>query len=433
MEARRDQGLSRALGPWSLAAGIFSMIVGAGIFTAPAEMARALGSWAPLAILGCALAVGAVGICCAEACSRIPTTGGLYGCVEAAFGPLAGFVCGMLLLVGDLLACGGVAAALASSAAALAPSAAVPLVRIAVIIGVLGTLALINCRGVRRGGQFVTVSTVIKLLPLLVFVVVGLGAMHGASLKLVAAASPAVGRAILLSLFTFMGMESALLVNGEVRQPNRTIPRGLLLALGGVTALYVLIQIVAQGILGGALARSTTPLADAMAAISPTLRLLLLVGAALSMLGWLGTDVLASPRILFAVARDGRLPALLARLNPTTHTPNAAIVIYASAGAVLAATGTFAELAVLSALASTVLYIYICLAAWRLRRRGTALAGAPLDFRWLKAAAVIGVGSMIVLIALASPVEMLGLALLVGLSAVLYLAQSRVRLARNSA
>jgi len=218
-----------------------------------------------------------------------------------------------------------------------------------------------------------------------------------------------------------------------VRQPNRTIPRGLLLALGGVTALYVLIQIVAQGILGGALARSTTPLADAMAAISPTLRLLLLVGAALSMLGWLGTDVLASPRILFAVARDGRLPALLARLNPTTHTPNAAIVIYASAGAVLAATGTFAELAVLSALASTVLYIYICLAAWRLRRRGTALAGAPLDFRWLKAAAVIGVGSMIVLIALASPVEMLGLALLVGLSAVLYLAQSRVRLARNSA
>jgi basic amino acid/polyamine antiporter, APA family len=190
---------------------------------------------------------------------------------------------------------------------------------------------------------------------------------------------------------------------------------------------------VAQGILGAALARSATPLADAMAAISPALRLLLLVGAALSMLGWLGTDVLASPRILFAIARDGRLPALLGRLNPTTHTPNAAIVIYASAGAVLAATGTFAELAVLSALASTVLYVYICLAAWRLRRRGIALAGAPLDFRWLQAAAAIGIGSMIALIALASPIEILGLALLVGLSAVLYLAHSRVRVARGAA
>jgi APA family basic amino acid/polyamine antiporter len=265
------------------------------------------------------------------------------------------------------------------------------------------------------------------------FVVVGLGAMHGANLKLVPTTSPAVGRAVLLSLFTFMGMESALLVSGEVRQPNRTIPRGLLLALASVTALYVLIQIVAQGVLGGALARSSTPLADAMAVISPTMRLVLLAGAGLSMLGWLGTDILASPRILFAIARDGRLPGLLGRLNPTTHTPNAAILIYAGAGTVLAATGTFAELAVLSALASTVLYIYICLAAWRLRRRGTALAGAPLDFRWLQAAAVIGVGSMIALIALASPVEILGLALLVGLSAVLYLAQNRVRLARDGA
>ena len=433
MAGGRDQGLLRELGPWSLASGIFSMVVGAGIFTAPAEMARALGAWAPLAILGCALAVGAVALCCAEALSRIPTSGGLYGCVAAAFGPLPGFICGMLLLVGDLLACGGVSAALAGSAAGLAPITWAPLVRTTVIIGVLGALVLINRRGVRHGGRFVTVSTAIKLLPLLVFVGVGLGAVHAANLKLVATPTPAIGRAILLSLFTFMGMEGTLLVSGEVRQPNRTIPRGLLLALSAVTALYVLIQIVAQGILGGALARSATPLADAMATISPSLRLLLLAGAALSMLGWLGADVLASPRILFAIARDGRLPALLGRLNPHTHTPNAAILIYAGAGALLAVTGTFAELAVLSALASTVLYICICLAAWRLQRRGTALAGAPLDFRWLKPVAVIGVASMVVLIVLAAPGEILGLVLLVGLSAVLYLAQARLRPARDGA
>jgi APA family basic amino acid/polyamine antiporter len=409
------------------------MVVGAGIFAAPAAMARALGAWAPLAILGCALAVGAVAICCAEGCSRIPTSGGIYGCIEAAFGPLAGFVCGILLLVGDLLACGGVAAALAGIVAALAPHPWAPIVRVAVIVAVLGPLAMINFRGVRRGGQFVTLSAALKLLPLLVFVIAGLGAMHGANLKLVPSATPAIGRAVLLSLFTFMGMEGALLVSGEVREPNRTIPRGLLLALGAVTALYVLIQIVAQGILGGALAASASPLADAMAAISPALRRLLLVGAALSMLGWLGTDILASPRILFAIARDGHLPALLGRLNPRTHTPNAAILIYTCAGALLAITGTFAELAVLSALTSTVLYVYICLAARRLQQRGTALAGPPLDFRWLKAAAVIGVGSMIVLIALAAPIEILGLALLVGLSTVFYLAQARVRLARDSA
>ncbi len=428
-ENRRDRGLLRALGPWSLAAGIFSMIVGAGIFTTPAALAQALGGWAPLAIIGCALSVGAVAICCAEGGSRIPTSGGIYGYVEVAYGPLAGFLCGMLLLVGDVLACGGVAAALAGVIAALAPPAWATALRVTIIVGVLGAMALINVRGVRRGGQFVAVATLVKLLPLLVFVVAGLGAIHRANLRFAPVGSPAVGHAVLLALFTFMGMEAALLVSGEVERPNRTIPRALLLAIGAVAALYVAIQFIAQGILGAALAGSAAPLADAMAVIAPGLRLLLLAGAALSMLGWLGADVLSSPRILFAIARDGRLPAVLGRVNPKTHTPNVAILTYVAAAMLLAITGTFAELAVLSALASTVLYVYVCLAAWRLQRRGTALAGTPLNFRWLKPAAVTGIASMILMIALASPVEILGLALLVGLSVLLYLVQSgrRVR------
>lgn len=419
-ENRRDEGLIRALGPWSLAAGIFSMIVGAGVFTSPAALAQALGSWAPLAIVGCALAVGAVALCCAEGGSRIPTSGGIYGYVEAACGPLAGFLCGMLLLVGDVLACGGVAAALAGVISSLAPPAWVQILRVATILAVVGGIALVNVRGVRRGGQFVTLATLVKLLPLLVFVMAGIGAVHGANLRLTRIGSPAVGHAVLLSLFTFMGMEGALVVSGEVDRPNRTIPQALLLAIGAATMLYVAIQLIAQGILGGALAASPAPLADAMGRIGPGLRVLLTAGAALSMFGWLGADILASPRILFAIARDGRLPAALGRLNPTTRTPNVAILTYAGAGMLLALTGTFAELAVLSALASAVLYAYVCLAAWRLARRGTALSGTPLNSRWLKPAAVIGIGSMIVMVALASRIEMLGLALLVGASVLLY-------------
>ena len=428
-ENRRDQGLIRALGPWSLGAGVFSMIVGAGVFTTPAALGQALGGWAPAAILGCALIVGAVALCCAEGGSRIPTSGGIYGYVEVACGPLPGFLCGMLLLVGDVLACGGVAAALAGVIAALAPPAWATLLRVGTIVGVLGALALINVRGVRGGGRFVTIATLVKLLPLLVFVIAGLGAMHRANLTLAPVGSPAVGRAVLLSLFTFMGMEGALIVSGEVARPNRTIPRALLLAIGAATALYVAIQLVAQGILGGALGSSAAPLADAMGSIGGGLRLLLMVGAALSMFGWLGADILASPRILFAIARDGRLPALLGRLNPTTHTPNVAILTYVAAGMLLAITGTFAELAVLSALASTVLYAYVCLAAWRLKQRGIALAGTPLNFRGLKPAAITGIAGMIVMIALASAAEILGLALLIGVSVLLYLVPSgrRVR------
>jgi APA family basic amino acid/polyamine antiporter len=257
-----------------------------------------------------------------------------------------------------------------------------------------------------------------------VFVIAGLGAIHRTNLTLAPVGSPAVGRAVLLSLFTFMGMEGALIVSGEVSQPNRTIPRALLLAIGAATALYVAIQLVAQGILGAALGTSAAPLADAMARIGPGLRLALMVGAALSMFGWLGADILASPRILFAMARDGRLPAVLGRLNPTSHTPNVAILTYVAAAMLLAITGTFAELAVLSALTSAVLYAYVCLAAWRLKQRGIALAGAPLNFRGLQLAAIMGIAGMVVMIALASPAEILGLALLIGLSALLYLVSS---------
>src|SRR6185312_12971737 len=120
-ESQRDTGLIRALGPWTLAASIVSMIVGAGIFAVPAALAASVGSYAPLAFLACGFAVGAVAICLAEGGSRVPTSGGIYGVVEAAFGPLAGFVAGTLLWVCCVLACGAVAAALADVAATLFP------------------------------------------------------------------------------------------------------------------------------------------------------------------------------------------------------------------------------------------------------------------------------------------------------------------------
>ncbi len=292
----------------------------------------------------------------------------------------------------------------------------------------LGAVAAINCRGVRRGGEFVTVATLIKLLPLLVFVVAGVGAIHVANLTLAPTGSPAVGHAVLLSLFTFMGMEGALIVSGEGRptQSDHTARPA-----AGHRCRHRAVRCDPAHCPGHTRGAPSPPQRRRWRmpwdASIRGLRLLLLVGAGLSMLGWLGADILASPRVLFAIARDGRLPALWGRLDPATHAPSAAILSYTAAGALLAITGTFAELAVLSALASTVLYAYICLAAWRLRASGTARAGAPLNFRWLKAAVIVGVASMIVLIALASAIEILGLAVLVGLSVALYLLQARSR------
>jgi len=430
--SQRDTGLLRAVGPAGLAASIISQTVGAAIFVVPAVLALNVGVYAPLAILGCGVAIGTVAICFAEGGSRVPTSGGAYGYIEAAFGPLTGYVAGTLLWVGNVLACGGVAAALGDVIASLfIPSFATP-VRALVILGAVTAIAAVNIRGVARGAVLVKATTAVKLLPLLIFVVVGAPVVHAANFS--GAAPPdaqGVGRALILSLFAYTGLEVALSASGEVAEPNRSIPKALAVAMLSIIALYVAIQVVAQGILGAALAHSSVPLADAMGRISPLLRALMLAGAALSMFGMLGSDLLGSPRQLFAFARDGLLPRVLGRIHPRSRAPHVAILCYAGLAAVLALTGTFAELAVLATLSAAAVYAGGSAAAWLLARRGVALAGAPLDFPFLAAVAALAVGSMLVVIALAAREEILGLGGLAALSALVYLIQTHAVPARG--
>jgi APA family basic amino acid/polyamine antiporter len=150
------------------------------------------------------------------------------------------------------------------------------------------------------------------------------------------------------------------------------------------------------------------------------------------MFAYISGDILGSPRMLFAFGRDGLLPKFLGRLHPRSHAPYVAIFSYAALAIGFALTGTFAELAVLSTLAVSVLYIGGCAASWRLARRGVALAGTPLNFKWLGAAAVVGIGSMLAMIALASRAEILGLAAMVGASALIYVVQTRSMAARSA-
>jgi APA family basic amino acid/polyamine antiporter len=425
-ENQRDSGLLRAVGPFGLAASIVNVVIGAGIFAVPGVLASCAGVYAPLVFLVCALMVGAVAICFAEGGSRIPTSGGAYGYIAGAFGPLAGYVAGTLLWVGDVLACGGVAAALAGVATSLAPPQFAALVRPVVIVGTIGGMALVNIRGVAGAARFVSAATMIKLVPLAVFVIVGASAVHASNfIQTVVPTTEGLSRALILAMFAAQGMEVSLCVSGEVSRPNRTIPRALLIALFLITLAYVAIQVVAQGILGASLAQSTVPLADAMARVSPSLRGLMIVGAAVSMFGWMGSSLFGSPRVLFAFGRDGLLPSVLGRVHPRTRAPHVAILSYAAIAIGLALSGTFAELAILSALTSAGMYIMGCAAAWRLARSGVALAGEPLNYRWLGSAAVIGIASMAALIALATRAEMIGLAALIGASVVVYMLQTQ--------
>ncbi|HLI85051.1 MAG TPA: amino acid permease [Bryobacteraceae bacterium] len=425
----RDSGLSRAVHTWGLAAAIFNTVVGAGIFAVPAALAASAGVYAPFAFLICGAGIGSVAICFAEGGSRIPTSGGPYGYIQAAFGPAAGYITGNLYLISDLLASAGVAAALGDAAASLFPGVWAAPVRLAVIVAVPGGIAWVNLAGIGGAGRLVGGVTVLKLLPLAVFLVAGAAATHPANLPAAEPASGGFGRAMILALFAFTGMEVPLCASGEIARPERTIPRALAMAMLPIVLLYAAIQLVAQGILGPALPHSAAPLADAMLRIHPALRWMMLGGAALSMLGYLASDILGTPRLLFAFARDGLLPRVLGRVHPNRRVPHIAILTYTALAVVLAASGTFAELAVLSTLAVAVVYMLACAAAWALARRGVAEAGEPLQFRWLGAAAASGIGSMLALIAFAARNEIAGL---VAVAAASGLAYTGIRRARKS-
>jgi amino acid transporter len=356
----------------------------------------------------------------------------MYGYVEAAFGPMAGFIGGVLLWLGCVLAAGGIAAALGEALARVVPGVPAVVARDGVIVVVLAGVALLNSRGVKTASRVIGLATALKLLPLLLFV--GLGALfvHPSNLHAGGVADPSgLGRAVILAMFAFQGMETPLSASGEVANPSRNLPLALFIAMLAVTGLYVAIQVVSQGLLGANLAGAGNhALESAFSTINPGLGLVMIAAAAISRTVWLGSDSLGAPRILFAFARDGMLPGPLGKVSERGRAPVNAIWTHAAIAIVLALTGTFEQLTVLSVLADVALYIMACAAAWKLRREGVALMGKPLALPALTLWVVLAIASQIAVILLAKPIE---IAALVGTVVALCVIYAVMRLFRRKA
>ena len=343
-------------------------------------MASGLGAAAPVGYLVCAAAMALIVTSMAIAGSRVSLTGGLYAYVEVAFGPYVGFLAGVMLWLGATLAVSSVASAFVGSVAELLPRVGTGAPRVVLIAGVFAALAWLNVRGVRHGARLVEAMTSAKLLPLLVFVGAGVFFVRPEALSWPGLPSTgAVGETVLLLIFAFLGVEVALIPSGEVRDPSRTVPRALFLALATTTVLYLAVQFVAQGVLGADLSRSASaPLAEASARfMGHAGRMLVLLGGTVSMFGYLTGDMLGSPRTLFAFARDGMLPGVFARVHPRFHTPHVAIVGHALLVSVVAASSTFEQLAVASNISILGLYLLCCAAALELVRRDVRAGGVP--------------------------------------------------------
>jgi len=421
---RSEQSLVRALGTWGLAANIVNVTVGGGIFRLPAAASAALGAAAPLAYLVCALAMGLIVLCFAEAGSRVSLTGGLYAYVEVAFGPLVGFLTGAMLWAGITAATAAVSSFFADALAALIPALAVGQARAASLVIVLVTLAALNIAGVRGASRFNVVMTLAKLLPLLLLVILGAASVNRSNLAWHATpATSDIARASAVLIFAFLGVETALVPSGEVRDSSTTVPRAIFIAMIVVTLLYLAIQIVTQGILGPALVGQKTPLAEAAAvAFGAPGRTLILVGSVVSIFGYVSGMTLAVPRMLFAFGRDGFLPAPLAAVHERFRTPYVAIIVQTLIVIGLAVSGSFEKLAIIANGSILLVYAACCLAVIELRRRKVQESGAPFRVPFAAAIPVLAVLVIVWLMTSLTAEEWKALLVVVAVAIVVYAA-----------
>jgi APA family basic amino acid/polyamine antiporter len=377
MEQPAQAGLVRAIRRWDLTALAVNSIVGAGIFGLPSEVFRRIGVYSLVAFVVCGLVVSLIILCFAEVSSRFSGTGGPYLYAREAFGPVVGFEVGWLLWIARMTAFAANCNLFVGYLGFLWPAAGLGLGRVAVIGSVVLALTAVNLTGVRNAALVSNVFTVAKLLPLILFISVGLFFLHPGSYAL--GPRPAFGDfsvSVLLLIYAFSGFEMAVIPGGEVRDPGRAMPRALLTAIAFVVVFYFLIQVVAIGTLPG-LADSTRPLADAgRSFLGPMGGAIISAGALVSILGNLNVILLVGARLPFAMAERGELPRFLAATHPRFRTPHFSVLLAGAVVLVLTLSGTFVYAATISVIARLLSYGATCAALPVLRAKASAPAAA---------------------------------------------------------
>jgi basic amino acid/polyamine antiporter, APA family len=377
--------LARAVGPLSLTAIAVNGVIGAGIFVMPATVAALLGSASLLAYLLAGCAAILIALSFAEAGSFYERAGGPYIYAREAFGDFIGFEVGWMFLFARLVGAAAIANAFAAYCAFFRPDLGTPLGRAIVISVAIAAIGALNYTGVRYGAIVVNILTVGKLAPLLVFAVVGLFIIDWHTL--VPPAAPAFGplrEASLVLLFALGGFEFASVPSEEVIDSRRHLPFTLIAGLAFGTLVYVLVQGVCLGTLPG-LGKDATPVASAAARfLGPAGAAVMALGAVLSTTGTNSTILLIGPRMLYALARGGQLPAVFGRVHRRFRTPHVAVILFSASTLALALSGTFAPLAALNAAARLLYSITTCAAVPVLRRHvPVAERSFTLPFDWL--------------------------------------------------
>jgi amino acid transporter len=353
-------------------------IIGSGVFGLPSVIASLIGRASIAAVLIAAVAMGILMACFAEVASQFSQPGGPYLYARAAFGRLIGVEVGWMAWLVRLTACAANANLFVTYLGEFWSQATQPGPRLAILTVLIGILAVVNYRGVQGGTRLSNALTVAKLLPLgLVCVMGSVYLLSAYRVPPMLATSPDTNawvHALVLLVFAYGGWEAALMPTGEARDPRRDTVFALFAALVACTIIYALIQWIVVGVLPDP-AHSDRPLAEvARIIIGHGGAALIAVGALVSTYGNLSANILAIPRMTYALAENGDFPLWFAAVHPKFRTPYFSILAFALLVWLLALFGNFAGNATLSAASRLFYYGLICAALLVLRKKQPAAA-----------------------------------------------------------
>ena len=412
--------LNRSISRWEMVLLFINGVIGAGIFGLPSKAFKEVGVYSLAALLVCAVAVFIIILCMAEVSSRFDKTGGPYLYAQSSFGPFVGFITGWLLLLTRFITFAALINLMVIYLSVFSSWFAQPSSRIITIVFITSFLAFVNHIGVKNSTRVNNFLTISKLLPLFLFIAVGLFFIEPSNFEIkYTPGFSTFSSTVLLLVFAFGGFESVLVNSGEVKNPRRNLPFALLLATSAIVVIYILILIVSIGTLPS-LASSDKPLAEAAGLfMGKTGATIITIGALFSITGTLNAIMLVGSRLPYAFSEEKQFPGFLSFIHPKYKTPTWSLLLFAAITLIVSLTNSFIYAATISAITRVMIYGIVCFALIRLRRKNATETGF-FKVPYGKVIAIAGILVAIWLLSSSKLNELRDVGIAVGVGLVIY-------------
>jgi amino acid transporter len=417
--------LRRDIGFFGAAFLVLNSVIGAGIFALPGKVAVSAGLFSPWLFLVVGVLFLSVVLTFAELASYYDKTGGPVLYAGDAFGPLVGFSTGWLIFLARMTAFAANANVMAMYLASLSDVFAGDLARGAIITIVTIGLTWANVLGVKDGVRTMSVLTILKVVPLILLVLLGLQYVTGETLI------PGgnfhiedIGGTTLLLIYAYVGFETIGVTAGETRNPKRTVPLALVRTVLGTGVLYFLIVLVFISVISAEDYADATLVDVGRALAGPTGAIIITLTAVFSIGGNLAGSMLAAPRVIFSLAENRLLPQWFARVNEKYSTPDRSILVMGAMALVLGLSSNFVDLAIGSSVVRLLAYI-ICIGALPVIRRNASPEAREQSWRLPGGYAipVVALGICIWLVAQSKVDDWMKVSVLLAIGIVLYLVE----------